>query len=595
MKPSLLRILVFTSLPALLLVFSSLFFSPPLAAQAPLEPAQMPARTSAYLIWRGAPAGELRKTNNLFALWDDPDFATIRDAAFKSMTSDTSNPALSGLAAKDSSKPAMTPAEAQEFSTLLENSFVIGYLGKPAAKPNASAAPPKAADHPYNGMFFIYNRVGKEALLSKAILRARSQEKELPQISQVTVAGVPALKIESKTQTTWWVEHGKYAASADDHTVIEEIVARLEGASAETSSLAQSAAYKEAAPQLGGGILEFFIAVPNLAGLAPDSASGFKLAPVLAAIKLDAIHSICGRIALDNAKTRFQGSVLGETSSGSLLDFWPAGTASPASLSLLPPTAVSYSETQFDLPAFYEILKRGVAAAMPPGQQNTSSMVESLAQQRLGMPLADALALPSGDFASMQLSPALDPQKAVYVFGIRKKPETLKLLRSIFGDQITSERNEGDTTLLKISLHGGQGAKGVAQWGFYHLAITPDFIVGAQRSETVHELLAARPYSPAAQSPQFLAARAKYPERLDGLSYFDFQKVDWPALKARSIDDAKKLSEAKTTTAQQKAAMAKIPSILNDANPLVFPRHLHFAAGAAWKDAKGVHFDQWLE
>jgi hypothetical protein len=300
-------------------------------------------------------------------------------------------------------------------------------------------------------------------------------------------------------------------------------------------------------------------------------------------------------VILQGAKTRFQGAVLGDTAPGALFDFWTDGLASPTSLSLLPPSAISYSETQFNLPAFYEILKRGVAAAMPAGQQNATAMVEAMAQARLGMPMSDALALPSGEFASMQLSASLDPQKAVYVFGIRKKPETLKLLRSIFGEQITSERTEGDVTFLKISLHGNQGSKGVAQWDFYNLGITPDFIVGATRNETVRDLLAARASSSTPVAAQFQAARAAYPDKINGLNYFDFQKVDWPALKARWIEEAKKVSETQSATAQQKAAAAKVPSLLTDANPQVFPKHLHFMAGASWKDAKGIHFDQWIE
>ena len=68
------------------LIFSMLL-SVPTPAQAPLEPAQMPPRTSFYLIWRGTPAGDARKTNSLFALWDDPDFAPVRAAMFENMTS----------------------------------------------------------------------------------------------------------------------------------------------------------------------------------------------------------------------------------------------------------------------------------------------------------------------------------------------------------------------------------------------------------------------------------------------------------------------------------------------------------------------------
>jgi hypothetical protein len=52
----------------------------PAFAQAPLEPAQLPSRTVFYLIWRGAPAPDVRKTNSLMALWDDADFAPVRSA-----------------------------------------------------------------------------------------------------------------------------------------------------------------------------------------------------------------------------------------------------------------------------------------------------------------------------------------------------------------------------------------------------------------------------------------------------------------------------------------------------------------------------------
>jgi len=89
------------------------------------------------------------------------------------------------------------------------------------------------------------------------------------------------------------------------------------------------------------------------------------------------------------------------------------------------------------------------------------------------MPVPDALALFSGEFASIQNNPAIDPQKAVYYIGIRNKPDTLKLLRTIFSDQLGSERNDGDATFVKVSFGGGQSSSGVAQWNFYHIAVTP--------------------------------------------------------------------------------------------------------------------------
>ncbi|HUE43822.1 MAG TPA: hypothetical protein VMP12_09665 [Candidatus Sulfotelmatobacter sp.] len=572
-------------------IFLALLFAVPRAhPQAPLEPAQLPVRTTFYVVWRGAPAGDIRHANNLFALWDDPEFAPVRAAMFDNLTAPSGDN-------KSQTTPGLTPEETQEFSALLENGFVLGYLGKPDSKMTASATPPKppAAGAPgekWNGLFFLYNRAGKEALLSKAVLRIRNQEKELPQLSQTTIAGIPALKVQRKTETTYWIEHGKYAASANDPAVLEQLLPRLEGATP-PDSLAQSATFQEAQSNLGG-VLELFAAIPALKNDAQGTANGFYLPAVLTAIKLDAVRSICGRVVLDGAKTRFQGTILGDTAPGSLLDLWPEGADSPPSLAIMPPSAISYSESQFDLPAFYQVLKRGIAAMSPNGQ-NPAMMVEMMAQAKLGMPLADALALPSGEFTSMQLSPALDPDKSIYVFGIHKKAETLKLLRTLLGEQITSERAEGDTTFLKISLSGKQGAKGVAQWNFYHLGVTPNFIYGAPKFESVKEAIAGRDTMHTMVLTPLQTARADYPAKINGLYFFDFQKVDWAAAKVRWIEEAKKSAEKPTATAQQKAAAAKVPHILADANPQTLQRHLHTMAGASWKDEKGIHFDQWLQ
>ncbi|MBV9886915.1 MAG: hypothetical protein JO119_10255, partial [Acidobacteria bacterium] len=137
-----------------------LFSAPHARAQAPIEPAQLPARTAFYVVWRGAPSGDIRKTNNLFALWDDPEFAPVRAAMFDNITG-----AASG-APKSDAKPALTPAEAQEYSALLENGFVLGYITKPDSSAPPKPPAPGTVPQKWNGIFFIYNRTGKEALLS---------------------------------------------------------------------------------------------------------------------------------------------------------------------------------------------------------------------------------------------------------------------------------------------------------------------------------------------------------------------------------------------------------------------------------------------
>jgi hypothetical protein len=240
--------------------------------------------------------------------------------------------------------------------------------------------------------------------------------------------------------------------------------------------------------------------------------------------------------------------------------------------------------------------------ALPQQQQGAAEMIEGLAATRIGMPLPDALALLSGEFASIQSNPTMDPQKAVYYVGIRDKQDTLKVLRSIFGDQLGSERNEGDTTFVKVSLGGGQNTTGTAQWNFYHVAVTPAFVLASSRGETLREFLARRSASPTdAQSAlpaAFQAARAQLPANLNGLTFMNFQKIDYKALKSRWIEQAKNpstLSARRRAAAMPESPSSKVPDWLVNINPDVFPRHLHFLAGASWKDSKGVHFDEWVE
>jgi hypothetical protein len=560
-------------------------------AQAPLEPAQMPAHTMFYVIWRGAPAGDARKSNNLLALWDDPDLAPARATMFQGIQSQSE---------KDPSKPPVTREDVEETSSLLENSFVFGYIPKPQTKAVAAA---KSTDRPWNGIFLVYDRTGKEAVLAKNILRARSREKDPSQISEITVAGSPTMKIERKDNVTYLSEHGKYAVMAGELGVFEEIIVRLDRKSPAASSLAQTAAYQEAQPLLQGGLIEFFLRIPQLKDFAPQPAdSPVRIGPVLDALKLESIHSLCGHVVIEGSKARVQGTLLGDVAPGTLFDLWTNGQQAPASLAFVSPDTVTYSETQFNFSALYDLLKRALRVALPQQQQGGAEMIEGMAASRIGMPIPDALALFSGEFASIQGNPAMDPQKAVYYLGIRNKQDTLKLLRSIFGEQLGSERNEGDATFVKVSLGGGQNSTGVAQWNFYHLVVTPTFVLASSRGETLREALAK--HSPANNPPAsvlpaaFRSARAQFPAAIGGFAFMDLQKVDYQALKTRWIDEAKKSSSApkkSSATVTPQSEAGKVPDWLLNINPEVFPRHLHYLAGASWKDSKGIHFDEWLE
>jgi hypothetical protein len=566
----------------------------PAHAQAPLEPSQLPARTTFYLMWRGAPAADVRKANSLLALWDDPDFASVRSAMAAGMLSSSG---------EKSPQNKLTPEELGDFAGLLENSFTLGYLSEPAKHRAANSGAAAEAKPPaWNGMFFVYNRTGKEALLTKAILRMRSDEKEVPRLSQVTIAGVQVLKVERKTGSNYWAENGTYAVGTSEASVMEDLLGRLGGKTPGASSLAQSAAYQEAQPIVGSGVLEFFLRVPDLKEFVVDTKpGGFQAGPLLDAARLDAVHSISGHVTFEGARTHVQAAILGDAVAGTPFDIWSAGQPTPASLALVPAEAISFNSAQLDLLGVYGIIKRIARAAFPQAQQGNADLLDTMAQTRLGMPVPDALGLLTGEFASMQTSSSLDTAKQVIFVAIRKKPETLKLFRSVFGDQLTSERNEGETTFLKISLGGNQSNAGVAQWNFFHLAVTPDMILGASRIDTLREVLANRAKGAASPSlasvPRFQAGRAQFPGNVNGLSYFDFQKVDWQAAKDHWVEEARKGNVAKSVAGSnaQTSTSTKVPDWLTNANPQVLPRHLHYSSSVTWKDAKGIHWDQWLE
>ena len=221
-----------------------------------------PLTPAFYFIWRGQPSAELRKTNSIAALWDDPGFAPVRSSITDTLLNNSIPSQLTRPPKKlpTSAHPPATRtvrfASRESFRARIHQQSpeerVSSFLPfRPAPKPTS-----------WNGLFFIYNRSGKEDILSKAVLAMRAGEKEIPQISQITVADVPTLKVERKTGVTYWVETGKYAVSANETVVLEEILNRLNGKSP-AGSLADSPAYKEAQTTLGAGQVEFFLRVPE--------------------------------------------------------------------------------------------------------------------------------------------------------------------------------------------------------------------------------------------------------------------------------------------------------------------------------------------
>jgi hypothetical protein len=576
---------IWTGLLLLALAFA---IAPAAMAQLDLDPGQLPKSTMFYVAWHGALAGEVRKSNSLLALWDDSDFAPVRAAMLDEM--------LRGSAESKTAPVPLSKEDLAEYVSLLDNEFVAGYISDPNPKKMGDAAGDSHGTK-WNGGFLVYDRTGKEATLAKLLLRARTSEKDASKISTATLAGISAIKVERTRGTSYWAEDGKYAFSASEPAVFEQIAAWARRRTPVASGLSQTAAYREATDIFKGGAVEVYFHFPGIRELTSDtSAGGFRIRPFLQSLKLEAVHSIVGSVSLEGARTRFQGAVLGEASPGTLFDIWDEGSATPETWKFVNANTVSYYESRVNLLGIYALIKRALQSTSGAGQQGPLDFVETAAAARLGMPLPEALALFSGEFATLQTSAALDPAKQVYFFGIRKKPETLKLLRAALADRVTAERSEGDTTFFKVSEGGLEGSTGTASWKYYHLGVTNDVIAISRRSESVREAVATRRATPGNNltGPQALqSVRPKYPANINGLSFMDFQKIDWTAAKERWNAESRRASA--TAGTNQKVQQRAFADKLKDLDPQVLARHLHFTAGASWKDAQGLHFDGWIE
>ena len=553
--------------------------------QSGLDPGQLPRSTVFYLAWHGTPRGDQRKANSLLALWDDPEFAPLRSEIIEG---------LAGRSPKNkTTQPELTRDELAEVASLLDNEFVVGYMSDPAkASSNVAKSPPA---HRWEGAFMVYDRSGKEATLAKLMVRARMSEKDSLKISTTTISGIAAMKLERTSgSTSYWAEDGKYAFSASEPAVFEQIAAWARHGSPEAGWLAKTAAYQEAAAQMHGGLIEFFLHLPSVKNLATDaSPGGFRLGPLLQNLHIDAVHVMAGHLMLDGARTRIQGAILGDTSAGTPFDIWSDAIADPASMRLINESTISYTSAQINFAGIYGLIKRALKPAGSNSQRGPSDFLEEAAETRLGMPVTEALGVFSGELASVASGASFDPARQVYFVGIHRKPEALKLLRAGLEERLTGERTEGDVTFFRVSEGGIHSEAGTASWKYYHLAVAPDAILISGRSESLRAALTARRNSPEHLPQAWRKARENFPESINSLSFVDLAKFDWTAIQNRWNAEAARAAE-KTST-KPATEPTPIGRAVSKFNPQLLQRHLHFAASATWKDAQGLHLDSWIE
>src|SRR5260221_9145967 len=447
--------------------------------QAGLDPQQLPKSTGFYVAWHGMPSGDARSANSLLALWDDHDFAPVRAGITEQL--------LSGPADSKKTQKPMSKEELAEVVSLLDNELVAGYLSD-AEPAKAESVSSDVKAHKWNGGFFVYDRTGKEATLAKLLLRAGTSGGEPAKITQTTLAGIAAMKIENKSGTSYWAEDGKYAYGASEPAVFEQIVAWSKHAAPEAGWLAKTPGYKDAGEILKGGGAQFYLQVPSVKQFGADAnPGGVRMGPMLQNLKIDSVHCMAGQVAIEGTKTRVRGAILGDASPGTPFDVWSEGVALPGSLQLVNYSVISYQTSQINLLGIYGLIKRALSGSGSGNQKGPADFVESAIQVKLAMSAAEALGQFSGEFAAIQTNAGLDPARQVYVIGIKEKAEALKLLHRALEQRISAERSEGDTTFFRVSEGGIQSEAGTATGKDYHAEGTPDMILGSSRSESCAE------------------------------------------------------------------------------------------------------------
>lgn len=567
------------AVPLCLLVAASV----PLFAQTTSLPDRLPANTLFYAHWRGmASVTSAQKTNHVVQLFEDPQFAFGRDALLKHLHDD--------IAKNGSTTP---EPELSEVLSLLDNPAVFGIVLNPDAgkKPavGLAAVPPV-------GFFVVYDARGKTALVEKLRAARRASAKDTPTIMSYEFEGT---KIEARTagkNVSYAALTPQYYFLADQKPMIEDLIARFTAAEKPATSVTELAEYQSirafVAPD---ATVEFFARVPNLAkALSPEQLEkpGAKFAENL---HLDRIHALGGSVSFAGEAARFRGAMLGDNSAGTLFDIAGASGPSFVTLPAVSPGPI-FSISRFNFATIYQLLRAAAVPMTTPAQAASIDMYEKTAQAFLGMPLADALQLFTGEIASETAFADDGSTLKTFAVSIQKRQDVLRILRSVGGSFIVGEDTSGDTTFLDLVYPYTDPKTGEKRRDFYYLAVTPDMLFAAPRKAAVRQAMTrlssksgAKPASGPLANPDYSQVRSLLPEKLSGLSAFDFADIPWDKVLAhfsQQMAEAAKNSTTKNPPSTEWSQAIK---------PEVLTHHLHIGISGWWKDSNGIYFDSYLQ
>ncbi len=529
-------------------------------AQRGLPVDRLPANTYAVAIWHGqAAVAKGVATNNLLRLWNDPEFLSARKSIAESFAGD---------ADKASKTPPLTQADLDVIFDVLANPGMAGAAGTPDLAKAFDSVTSSGAKSKESDFFLIWDTTGKQAQWQRLDAMFDTRAKDAPVVSTVKLPGASATRRESPESISFRAEVGSWRIEAGRQSLMEDLISRLQAGTAPSGGFTQSALYQGARKfSADNAIAEFLLKIPDVTTMKAPPVGGFDIAAVLRGLHLERMQGFVGSIGLSGAGTQVRTAILGDTSPGSLFDYFGDNVTTFATLPVAP-SGFSYSAARMNLGAFYQTIRNALKGALTPEQFASVEMAEGMVASETQMPIGDLLGMIE-ELANITPSDlaATDFTKVMYAVRLRKPEALLALLRKTGGSNISSDTVEGNVTYLTLPIPGSP----------LHMAFTPQLLIVGPSADLVRQAVAraaatgVAPGSLAADAG-FKQSRARFPAALISFGYSDMSKFPWMTL-----------LESPLVSGPTTAPFRQLPAVLS--------RYLKTTSSATWRAAGGVFFE----
>lgn len=608
-----------------------------LAQPAPLtapSPDRLPADTWMLVAWHGAAAAnQVRATNPVMRLWDDPKFVSKREELLKRFLDEVA------AGRKEGDEP-FTREDLDDIISLLENPGVLGMTGDPFAELLGGGEKVH--------FFLVYNKAGKSEIVAK--LKQKEKPKPNAEVSTYTFHGVEIKKTvtttlpeptqpkepkepqageqeqepeaeppQPKVSYSFEASLGDHELMADNQEVMETLITRLQAKTGAAESLLQDAVYQRAQRfRAEGAMAEVFVRLPDFNRLPYPPTPQMDIKAFVRELHLERLHGLWLSTGLGKDRFLMRAALLGDTAPGSILDVIGNNVRDFQTLAAAP-QAGSFGALHMDLPALYGTLLRAAKAGLPPEQAASADMIDGMVMMQTGMPLTELLALFTGEFGFVDTGEGqiAEVLPNVMLIPVTKSEPVLGLLRTLAGQYIQSEETLSGATVLTMGSPGTAEKDGTAAEGKpFYVAVAPNLLVVSPGLTQLKDVLArtaagsAAPAGSLAADATFQAARKTLPVEINGITYADWSRIPWEKeLERMHQQFAKQVQETleKAEAAekgdeenppdpkkaeqlrQQAKNLEEMDRMFGQLLPLVM-KYFKLSAGATWKAPDGFFF-----